>query len=111
MRKQHRRFVLKVRCCVHVSSWVVVLVEGRLERCGSDITASLVVRARRLGEGTSRHDVVIVLDMLLLASPDPPGYDGETSEKDGSTNTTDDTSNDILRALGETGTTGATTRC
>lgn len=69
---------------------VVVLLEVRLEG------ACAAVRFVAESGTCAGHQIRVVFGDALLLSPHAPAYDGNTTEKDGTTDATDNTANDGL---------------
>ena len=95
---------LKVRRSVD-RTWVVVLVESRLEGTASGVAgAARLVATGRSDGGASIHHVFVFIpvSIVLLATPDPPGNNCKTAEQDGATNSDDDTDDDVLLVVVET---------
>jgi hypothetical protein len=87
-----RRERLEVGCRVGASTWVVVLLEVGLERCGRGGRVLLVAKS-----GTcAGHQIVVILTDALLTAPHAPTDESNTTKEDGTTNTTNDTANDAL---------------
>ena len=84
---------LEVRCRVHLR-WCMVTLERTLEwRSGrADARGS---NFRLLRAIAVAHQAVIVLNSLL-AAPNPPGDQGETSKYDGTTDADNDADDDVL---------------
>lgn len=47
----------------------------------------------------ARHQVIVIIGHTLLAAPDTEANDSNTTKKDGTTNTSDNTTNDLLVAI------------
>lgn len=88
----YTRRCLKVCCSVWSSSGGMVLVEIGLERRGRLVAKS----SARVG-----HEIGIVFSNVLLATPDAPADDGNTTQQNSTTDTSNDTANDALGARAE----------
>jgi len=89
--------LLEVRCGVDAATRSVVLLERAVEHViGRGAVALLTVK--RLVGVAAGEVVVIILGPILLAAPDAPGNDGKTAEHDCSSDTSNDTSDNLLGA-------------
>lgn len=87
---------LKVRCRVRASARVVVLLEVGLE--GSVAGAGRVRLVSKRCASVS-NKIVIVVGHAVSATPDTPADDGNTAQKDGTTDAAHDTPDDLLVAV------------
>jgi hypothetical protein len=90
-------YSLEVGCRVRACAGVVVLVEVRLERCGTGTVLRLVAK----GSTGVEVQIVVVGSHLVLALLHAPENKGNTTEKECAADAANDTSDDLLVALAQ----------
>lgn len=91
---------LEVGCRVWPSTRVVILFKVGLEWSAAVGGAArlLITKCRT----RASHQIIVVFSDTIFATPDSPAHKGNATEKDSTTHTTDNSTNDFLIVVGKT---------
>lgn len=91
---------LEVGCRVWPSTRVVILFKVGLEWSAAVGGAArlLVTKSRT----STSHQIIVVFSNTIFATPDSPAHEGNTTKKDSTTDTTDNSADNLLVTVTET---------